>query len=468
MNYPEAVRFLYSLGNEILTAKLGLSNIRTLLRFLENPHHRFPSILIAGTNGKGSVAAFCDSMLRCGGYRTGLYTSPHLCRIEERIRIVGVEIPQQDFADLTERVRNAVAILLSETNAGHPALRLERHPTYFEMVTAIAFLYFAECQVDLAILEVGLGGRFDATNVVDPLVAIITNVDYDHQQFLGNALNEIAVEKAGIIKPFLPENGVPTVFRKEARPHVLPVVYGGSNPVVDAVVEQQCVQAGACLFRVQSEMKYQIQSCRPGCYQIDLESESYGRLLLKLPLPGRHQVLNALTAVRCIEILRSFGFSMSREQVQLGIAHTLWPGRLEVIDSRPRLILDGAHNQAGAEAVRQYLGEVTSPDTTVMIFGIMRDKALQSIAQTLFPMARFVLLPQLESERACHPSQIVDALPGFASRLKVVPRVAEALDFSKQLIPEEGTIVVIGSLYLIGEVKEAINTNTGIRKKSLR
>jgi dihydrofolate synthase / folylpolyglutamate synthase len=457
MNYPEAVQYIYSLGNEILTAKLGLENIQTLLRYLGDPHQHFPSILIAGTNGKGSVAAFTESILRCSGSRTGLYTSPHLCRIEERIRVVGKEISQQEFALLTGRVKDAVESMMGASSTRNKAFRLERHPTYFEIVTAIAFQHFANCQVDLAVLEVGLGGKYDATNVVDPLVTIISNVDFDHQQFLGNSLDEIAEEKAGIIKPHSSETRVLPVNCDLEKTPAPPVVYGGNNPVVDAVLNRQCRQTGARLIHVQSEMRYQVRSCGSGRYQVELESQPCGQLLLDLPLPGRHQVFNALAAVRCVEILGQSGYPVSREQIQLGISRTQWPGRLEVVESKPRLVLDGAHNPAAAETVRHFLEEVAEPDTTVMVFAVMRDKALQSMARILFPMARHILLPRLESERASIPQFILEALPEFTPRLQVMPHVTAALDLARKLAPERGTVVVVGSLYLVGEVLKVLD-----------
>jgi dihydrofolate synthase/folylpolyglutamate synthase len=221
MNYPEALDYLYSLGNEVLTSKLGLQNIEALLSYLGRPHKKFKSILIAGTNGKGSVAAFCDSILRTSGYRTGLYTSPHLIQIEERIRINGKMIRADEFARLTQEVRDAVGALMNQPDEVG-GVKLDRHPTYFEMVTAIAFNYFAEQQIEIAVLEVGLGGRLDATNVVDPEVAIITNVDLDHQQYLGTSIGEIAGEKAGIIKPRSYE-------RDGATPESASVVLGGND-----------------------------------------------------------------------------------------------------------------------------------------------------------------------------------------------------------------------------------------------
>src|SRR5262245_20104998 len=260
MQYADALRYLYSLGNEVLTAKLGLYNISTLLESLGNPQRKYDSVLVAGTNGKGSVAAFIESVLRSSGMRTGLYTSPHLVRIEERVRVEGNPISAEDFARWTQQVKGRVDELLGP-GVSDPAstFRLDRHPTYFEMVTAIALNYFAEQRVEVAVLEVGLGGRLDATNVVDPRVAVITNVSYDHQKYLGYRLEQIAAEKAGIVKP-----------RSIAKAGPLSVVCTSDDPVVRSIVEQQCRDTGARCIHALDEAR------------IEAEPDSIGRFRLKV------------------------------------------------------------------------------------------------------------------------------------------------------------------------------------------
>ena len=263
MQYADALRYLYSLGNEVLAAKLGLHNISTLLESVGNPHRRYDSVLIAGTNGKGSVAAFIESVLRKCGLNTGLYTSPHLMRIEERVRVRGNLIAAEDFARLTQQVKDRVGELFDPLAPSHTPGRLDRHPTYFEMVTAIGFCYFAERGVDVAVLEVGLGGRLDATNVVDPCVAVITNVDYDHQKYLGSRLEEIAAEKAGIIKR-----------RADAEAGPLSVVCTSDNPVVRAIVEEHCRATGSHCLHPLDEAR------------VETEPDTLGRFRLKVGFPG--------------------------------------------------------------------------------------------------------------------------------------------------------------------------------------
>ena len=257
MQYADALRYLYSLGNEVLTAKLGLHNISTLLESFGNPHRLYHSVLIAGTNGKGSVAALIESVLRRAGLNVGLYTSPHLVRIEERVRVRGNLISAEDFARLTEQLKDRVGELLNPQGSTQALGQLDRHPTYFEMVTAIGFCYFAEQNVDLAVLEVGLGGRLDATNVVNPRVAVITNVDYDHQKYLGNRLEEIAIEKAGIIKP-----------RLDASTGPLSVVCTSDNPVVRNIVEEQCRATGARCIHALDEARFEAEPDALGRFRL--------------------------------------------------------------------------------------------------------------------------------------------------------------------------------------------------------
>ena len=460
MNYSEAIRYLYSLGNEIETAKLGLKNISAFLEFLGNPHRRFNSILIAGTNGKGSVAAFCESVMRAGGYRTGLYTSPHLQGIEERVRVNGRMISRKDFSRLASQVRDAAHHLLRPDQCVlNPGL--DRHPTFFEMVTAIAFLYFAEQGINIGILEVGMGGRFDATNVVDPLVAVITNVDFDHQKYLGYRLEEIAWEKAGIIKSRagIQKNSETSRDSQDAIP--LSVVYAGENPEVDAVVTAQCNMTGARLQRLRESLDFSSAVNSHGRYRVSLNRHDSPALVAALPLPGSHQVTNAMTAVCTLDLLGQCGFPVSDDQLRRGIEETRWPGRLEIFEGPPRLILDGAHNAAGARVVREYLIENLNPESTVMIFGSMRDKDYKVMGELLFPLARHVVLTGIDNQRAANPAEIAAALPEFQSSFIAVSNSEMALQLARQMTSKDETIVVVGSLFLVGEIRRQVIGNRG-------
>lgn len=447
MDHSEALGYLYSLGNEVLTAKLGLRNISVLLQYLGEPQKKYPSILIAGTNGKGSVAAFLESVLRKHGYRTGLYTSPHLVRIEERIRVDGTMISAQDFARLTGTVRDAVRLLMGSSDSEAESLQLDRHPTYFEMVTAIAFLYFAEQGVDLATLEVGLGGRLDATNVVEPLVAIITNVDYDHEKYLGSRLEEIATEKAGIIKP-----------RATLLEQPLAVVLGSGNPTVREIVERQCQLSGAQMTCILDDMKFDAKPNATGEFRLKYSSSRWAEIDLKIPLPGEHQVLNVLTSVRALEILAEQGFPIDQKLVKQGIEETHWPGRLEIVDLRPRIVLDGAHNPAAAKCIRDYVHHFLPSRSIVMIFGVMRDKSIAEIAGQLFPLAKKVILTRAETERAAEPMDIARLLPEFDSLYRFTRSPEEALDLARELASDEDTILVVGSLFVIGDLRRHLKS----------
>lgn len=445
MDYPQAVSYLYSLGNEVATAKLGLQNIRCLLSFLGDPQDRFPSALIAGTNGKGSVAAFCESVLRTRGYRTGLYTSPHLVRIQERIRIGGREIPPADLARLTVTVKEAVGRLLAGTVRNGRRLKLDRHPTYFEMVTAMAFLYFAEKEVEIAILEVGLGGRLDATNVVDPIVSVIAPVSYDHQASLGSDLEAIAGEKAGIVKPRRPDG--PEKKRQ------LAVVCSSQEEGVLKVIRKQCRTAGARWLPAFQHLECRRVSHRLEETSLDVHPVLGARLKLRVPLPGSHQVGNALTAIRTLEVLHGSGFPLRPEAIERGIARTRWPGRLEVLPGRPRVVLDGAHNPAAAESLARHIRTFLPPEQVLLIYGSLRDKDIPGVFSLLGPLAREVILTRPDSDRAAAPREIVRNgwTGGRAVRCRARPEDARAL--ARGLARPEDTLLVAGSLYLVGDFK---------------
>ena len=445
MQYADALRYLYSLGNEVLTAKLGLHNISTLLESLGNPHRHYDSVLIAGTNGKGSVAAFLESVLRTSGLNTGLYTSPHLMQIEERVRVKGVCISAEDFAGLTQRVKDKVGELLYPQASNLVPGRLDRHPTYFEMVTAIGFCYFAERNVDIAVLEVGLGGRLDATNVVDPRVAIITNVDYDHQKYLGSRLEEIAMEKAGIIKP-----------RADARREPLPVVCTSDNRVVRKIIEEQCRVIGGQCIHALDEATVEAEPDTLGRFRLKVLFPRGFSLDLRLPLPGEHQVRNAVTAIRALMVLQTQGFPIEVEDIKAGIEAARWPGRLEIINGNPPILLDGAHNVAGAESLRNYCARFLAARRLVLLFGVMRDKDVVEIAAKLFPLASDIVLTAAESERSAEPAWIAAQLPEYKLRYHHTQNSQEALSLARSLASPDGIILAAGSLFLIGDLQRTL------------
>ena len=445
MQYADALRYLYSLGNEVLTAKLGLHNVSTLLGSLGNPHRRYDSVLIAGTNGKGSVAAFVESVLRTCGLNTGLYTSPHLMRIEERVRVRGHLISAEDFARLTQCVNDKVGELLHPQTPDHAPGRLDRHPTYFELVTAIGFCYFAERSVDIAILEVGLGGRLDATNIVDPRVAIITNVAYDHQKYLGNCLEEIAREKAGIIKP-----------RADAMAGPLPVVCTSDDPAVRNIIEEQCRVTGARCIHALDEARVETEPDTLGRFRLKVSFWGGLPLNLRLPLPGEHQVRNAVAAIRALLVLQVEGFPIDAEDIQEGIEAARWPGRLEIVNGNPPILLDGAHNIAGAESLRDYCERFLRSKRVVLLFGVMRDKDVVEIASRLFPLASEIVLTAAESERSAEPPWIAAQLPEYQPRYHCTRDPQEALSLARSLASPDGIILAAGSLFLVGDLQRTL------------
>jgi dihydrofolate synthase/folylpolyglutamate synthase len=403
MTYSESVRFLYSLGNEIQTAKFGLDRITRLLESLGSPHRAGRFVHVAGTNGKGSTCAMIEVGLRAAGVRTGLYTSPHLIEPTERIQIAGQPISETQFAEACTQVHELAERMLSSGE-------LDLHPTYFEMVTAMAFLLFARQQIDTIVLEVGLGGRLDATNVVNPALTVITPVDFDHQFFLGDTLAKIAAEKAGILKP-----GVPAIFAEQPaeaetilRAHAKgPYILARDWAITDLVIDER-------------GSKFKMRGLDIVC-----------------PLAGQHQVENARTAAIA---LHQLGISPA------GIAQTRWPGRLEQVSRQPEIILDGAHNPAGTRALADYIRRFYSGQRIWIIYGVMGDKAVGEMASLLFPLANRVIVTAPANSRAMPPEEI--PAPGAT----ITHTVSEAIALLQQAIPDD-VIFITGSLFVVGEAR---------------
>lgn len=402
------IEHLFSLKNEYRSIKYDLRNIQILLERLGNPHHSFRSALIAGTNGKGSVAVMLSAMMP----DAGLYTSPHLQRLNERFRIGRQEISDSDlatvYAEVAEAAKDVSAFL-------YP-------PTYFEMTTAMAFKYFHE-RVKFAILEVGMGGRLDATNVVRQDVSVITSIGFDHQEFLGNTLEQIAAEKAGIIKI-----SEPVVIGPEAE--------------FDAIRER----AGARLYMT----THLPRTARPlggGYFDFDVTTPIRQYRNLRPSLPGRHQLDNAVVAIRAAECLK-----LSREQVEQGVNSAVWPGRLERIPGRPAFLLDGAHNDMAMRALCTALEEFY-PQGVPMIFGCMADKDYEGMLSRLRPRVKAMIFTRAEGSRSKDPEQLQSLWPG--SHVAASPR--EAIALARDLFNADQTVVVCGSLYLIGEVRSVLN-----------
>lgn len=434
MNYDESVRALMALGRELAAPqqarvqKFALDNITTLAAALGDPHRSIPCVHIAGTNGKGSTAAMLESILRAAGLRTGLYTSPHLERINERIRIDSESVSDDVFAAAWTRVHATIESLMA-------AGKLAAHPTFFECVTAMAFLAFAESRVDLAIYEVGLGGRLDATNIIFPEVAIITPVDFDHESYLGHSIEEIAFEKAGIIK----KDGcvVSSVSREEAR----------------AVIARRAQEMNARMIESDSTWRLENVTRSDGHYRaVAVSVKTKARLAIAPGLPGHFQLRNALAAATAAEILAARGYAVANIAIEQGIARARWPGRLERLARHPDIYLDGAHNPSAARELREFWDEEFANRDIYLVYGAMRDKAVDEIAGILFPRTKAVFLTQPQQPRAISANLLAEMTHGLAPDIYVVRDPTEALERAIQMAGPNDAVFVSGSLYLVGEL----------------
>jgi dihydrofolate synthase / folylpolyglutamate synthase len=437
MNYDQAVRYLSSLGRELAAptqaaaAKFNLENITVLLERLGRPDRAYPSVHIAGTNGKGSTAAFLEAILREAGFRTGLNTSPHLVRINERIRIRGEEVADEVFAEMFTRIHKVIEELLAEGT-------LRAHPTYFECVTALAFETFARERVEFGVIEVGLGGRLDATNVITPVVSVITRIDFDHENYLGHSLPEIAGEKLGILKLGVAVVSAPQLA--EVRELVLARAKELHCPLVE-------VQEG---FQVEQE------SAERGCVRAEVrEVDSGARFTLGPQLRGRFQLQNALNALGAARVLQARGFRISVENIERGIAAAVWPGRLEQLQVRPDVYLDGAHNPGAARELARFVEENFAGRRIFLLFGVMRDKAVDEVSGTLFPHATEVIFTQADSPRALSASQLAEMAGHHTAKFSVIPDAEKALEAARAKAHPEDAIFVTGSLYLVGQLRQA-------------
>jgi len=462
MSYETAVASMFALGHELAQTpshKFDLAHMRVLLEGLRHPERAFPSALIAGTNGKGSTAATLASILRASGLKTGLYTSPHLVRINERIRISGAEITDDDFARLHRNVDLVAEQLVVEGT-------LPWHPSFFEMMTAIAFCYFAERKVDIAVLEVGMGGRLDATNVVEPLVSVIADVSLDHQKFLGNTVGEIAREKAGIIRP----GGVVVTLpqQPEANDVIGNTILDLDARGVSAVQYVPSVSPASAHYLVSTETQRPltaefaetaVENAEKILYRYPLQIMGK-EILVESRLVGRHQLRNVALAIAAAEELGKKGLTgITAESIERGIQETRWPGRFQVIPARngwPEIVFDVAHNPAGAWALRSALSERYSDRPLIFVFGAMRDKAISEMTEILFPLAQGVIATRPENPRAASPEEIVQAACRTGAEIEEAAEVKVALETASVAAGTGGVIVVTGSIYLVGEAMQLL------------
>jgi dihydrofolate synthase/folylpolyglutamate synthase len=469
MSYIAAVDHLYALGHELAAPapgtprrKFDLAHMRSLAAALGAPQTTFHSVLIAGTNGKGSTSATLASILTAAGYRTGLYTSPHLVRVNERIQIDGNPIPDEDFARLYFQVDDAAQHLVTSGDLPHP-------PSFFEVLTALAFLYFAEQRIDMAVLEVGLGGRLDATNIVDPLISVITDIALDHQDYLGDTIAAITREKAGILRP----NGILITLPQHPE----------ANQAIGEVAATLNLQAisAASYIPTRDQIHSDQHSIASNHYTVELDGAP---LEVNSPLSGQHQQRNLALAIATATTLRNLqsyksnplelpqsqesnqtSYTIPIPAIEAGIRDTHWPGRLELLtNTQPEILLDVAHNPAGAWALRAALSSLPESRPRTLIFSCLRDKNLTEMSQILLPLFDstsgnpdrahdHILFAPIDSPRATSVHDLLAAAHALDIPAHAAPHLAAALAQARQITPPEGLIVATGSVYLIGELR---------------
>ena len=441
-DYNETVDYLYGLQKHGI--KLGLKNTERLMSILGEPRNSFRAVHIAGTNGKGSTAAIIASILKESGFKVGMFTSPHLVSFTERIKINNSPISEEDVAELTSYIRKIIAAT-------------DLKPTFFEFITAMAFYYFACEKVDWAVVEVGMGGRFDATNVILPIVSVITNIGFDHKEFLGQSISEIAFEKAGIIK------------------HAIPVVTAVNNSEALEVIENVAKKTGSEIYIYGKDFKGSLTFIGDRHITFDYSSinHSIGYINnfkdyknLTLPLSGRHQLYNASLAIRTCETLRHRGFTVTDGAINDGISRLKFGGRLEWISQTPSIIIDSAHNPDAAKALADAVKEIfLEHKKIILIIGIMKDKDIEGVLSPLTQIADTIILTKPEGERAASPERLKEALKklekwdnrnSMLNSIITTNTVDEAIERAKELWNENYIILITGSFYTTGEAKELL------------
>ncbi len=419
MNFAESTEYLYNLGNEVTAMKLGLENIGKLLAALGNPNNNYLKVQVAGTNGKGSVCAFLEAICVSAGIRVGMTTSPHLVSVTERVKVNGREISEKDFARYASKIREIAENLVEKGE-------LETVPTYFEQVTAIALQAFSEANIKLAILETGLGGRFDATTAANAEIVAITPIDYDHQNILGNTLTEIAGEKAATI-----------------RADIQVVISNQPKEAFDVILDR-CAEFGISPNSAANVGTFS----ENGTTTFQTAKAVYEKVHLNLA--GKHQIENAKAAILLAEMLPE-KFKITNEHIVKGLQNATHKGRLEFYKD---ILFDGAHNIAGAKALKNYLDEFINQPVT-MVFGAMRDKDLSEIASVLFPLADKLILTVPDNPRSMETKELLKFVPKIFEKENILTEetVENAVKKAREISSDKHLILVTGSLYLVGEAQ---------------
>ncbi|NMA95404.1 MAG: bifunctional folylpolyglutamate synthase/dihydrofolate synthase [Clostridiales bacterium] len=428
MNYNEIIDYIYNSAK--FKSKSGYENAKELLGRMNNPQNKFKTIHIAGTNGKGSVASMLAHILYKNGYRVGLFTSPHLKDFTERIRLNLAQIPKKEVMRIFPIVKSHIDDMIAD---GH------YHPRWFEIITAIGFQYFAEANVDFAIVEVGLGGRMDATNILEPILSIITPISYDHVNILGDNIKDIAYEKAGIIK-----RGIPVVMYPQ-------------EDDAKRVIEDTARDKDSYVYMVESA-NIKIISSRFERQIFNFKYKEFSLRELSICLPGRHQILNAATALMSIFALKQMGIDIDNNAIFEGLESTRWPGRLERLKTDPDMIVDGAHNASSAMTLARAITDYYNDRSLVLVIGLLRDKEVNKILGILCPLANYVIVTKPDSHRAMDVESLAQMAKPYSRKVIIVEDIKEAIKKASYLAGPEGVAIFSGSLYLVGEVRDLISS----------
>ncbi|HHU33504.1 MAG: bifunctional folylpolyglutamate synthase/dihydrofolate synthase [Zhaonellaceae bacterium] len=435
MNYDEAMIFFKKLTK--FGWNPGLQRIQKLMSLLDNPEKKLKVIHIGGTNGKGSTSAMVASILQEAGYRVGLFTSPHLHSYTERIQINRVQIEKERLAQLLNTIKPYMEQMVAD---GY------EHPTEFEVYTAMALLYFAQEKVDFAVIEVGLGGLIDSTNVVDPLVAVITNVGMDHMDYLGSTIQEITRVKAGIIKPGCK------------------VVTAVDNREALEIIKEVCQKNKVELIQVGKDIKYDVKSMTPEGTVFDFCGLNQTLTDLKTSLLGYHQAVNGATAVTAILALAYFGLKIPLEAVRRGLTKTVWAARLEVISQNPMILLDAAHNVDGAVSLKHALKHIFKYKKLILVIGMLADKERHKVMEALGPLAHTVIVTKPNNPRATNWQSMAEVASKYTSQVFVEEKIEGAVEKGLTLIEKDDLLCITGSIYMVADARAYLMSKKGINK----
>lgn len=431
MDYEEAIKYLYDL--KIYGMSLGLERIEFLLKSLGLPHENMKAIHVGGTNGKGSVCAMLSSILSNAGYKVGLFTSPHLLEFEERLRINGEPVSKKKLCSLVDRIKPIASFMVEDGDF--------EHPTFFEIATAMAFSHFKDEEVDFTVLEVGLGGRLDATNVISPMVSVITSVSLDHTHVLGTTLEEVAGEKAGIIK------------------EGIPVICGIEQEEIIKMIEDICQKKHCQVLFSKNQGGYKLKENTVDYQKFDIYLDGSQYIDLKIPLLGEHQLKNAHIATMTIELFKGLNAEIKEKDIREGLMKTKWPGRLEIIQKDPFVILDCAHNPSGMKALGSVINDMFSHTKKTLVMGIMRDKDIPGIVKEAGSFADSIIITRPKFERAAEPELILNWAEKYCQDVKIIQNVAEAVNFAISSADSNDSVIIAGSIFNVGEAMEFLYNN---------